>query len=438
MLQGRLHERIDCSMSAVAVSPTAYRRVVAIAALGYLVDIFDLIIFGIVRVQSLRDLGLNEEQIITSGIDILNAQMIGMLLGGLLWGAVGDKFGRVKVLIGSILMYSSANIMTGFISSVDEYMLWRFIGGIGLAGELGAGVTLALESMPKNIRGLGGAFIAAVGVLGAVLAEVIVNFVDWRTAYIIGGVMGLVVMCFRFTLHESEMFKSHKADKVAHGSFLAILSSRRLFGKYLACVLIGVPIWFSIGLLAYFAPEFAKALNIEGAISAGKAIMYMYIGMSIGGITSGLLSQALKSRRQAIFVYMALLAVGAVVYSQFSGASVAQFYAMLVFLGVGAGYWSLLTINASEQFGVNFRATAATTVPNFVRGAVVPMTLAFGALRHDIGMLEAATVVGVVVFALAAVAAWRLQETFHKDLNLLEGATSPDDHGTAATKGKAA
>lgn len=418
-------------MSSVSINPTAYRRIVAIAALGYFVDIFDLIIFGIVRVQSLRDLGLSEEQIITTGMDILNAQMIGMLLGGLLWGAVGDKFGRVKVLVGSILLYSVANILNGFVASVEEYKLLRFIGGIGLAGELGAGVTLALECMPKHIRGLGGAIIAGVGVLGAALAEIIVHYVSWRDAYIIGGIMGLVVLCFRFTLTESAMFKSHQADNVPHGSFLAILSQRSLLKKYLACVFIGVPIWFVIGLLVYFSPEFAKVLNLQGPVTAGKAIMYMYIGMSIGDISSGFVSQALKSRRKAIQIYMAGLAAGVVVYSQFGGATVGAFYTMLVFLGIGAGYWALMAINASEQFGVNFRATAATTVPNFVRGSVVLVTLAFSALHHDMtmDMMQAAMVVGVVVFALGAVAAWFLPETFHKDLNLLEGATSPDDHG---------
>jgi Ca2+/Na+ antiporter len=227
------------------------------------------------------------------------------------------------------------------------------------------------------------------------------------------------------------MFKSHQADNVPHGSFLAILSQRSLLKKYLACVFIGVPIWFVIGLLVYFSPEFAKVLNLQGPVTAGKAIMYMYIGMSIGDISSGFVSQALKSRRKAIQIYMAGLAAGVVVYSQFGGATVGAFYTMLVFLGIGAGYWALMAINASEQFGVNFRATAATTVPNFVRGSVVLVTLAFSALHHDMtmDMMQAAMVVGVVVFALGAVAAWFLPETFHKDLNLLEGATSPDDHG---------
>jgi MFS family permease len=317
-------------------------------------------------------------------------------------------------------MYSLANIATGFVQDVETYRMLRFVGGIGLAGELGAGVTLALESMPKHIRGMGGAIIAGFGVLGAVMAEGILAFVSWREAYILGGVMGLGVMVLRLRLHESEMFIKHKADHVEHGNFLALIRRPDLVRKYIACILIGVPVWFTIGLLAYFSPEFAKELGVTGPVSAGRGIMYTYIGLSVGDISSGLLSQWLKSRRQALGIFISFLALGGIVYSQAHGVTPSQFYGILFFLGVAAGYWSLMAINASEQFGVNFRATAATSVPNFVRGSVVPMTLAFGALKGSLGMITAAAVVGAVVFVLAAVALWHLPETFDKDLNHVE------------------
>ncbi|MCA3270027.1 MAG: MFS transporter [Thalassospira sp.] len=409
------------SASKPLISESNYKKIVVIAALGYFVDIFDLIIFGIVREQSLRDLGYSGEELMNYGIEILNWQMAGMLFGGIFWGVIGDKFGRVKVLIFSILTYSTANILSGFVQDVEQYKMLRFIGGIGLAGELGAGVTLAIESMPKNIRGLGGAVIAGFGVLGAAAAEVVVNMVDWRNAYIIGGAMGLVLMCFRFSMTESKIFKDHKADNAPHGNFLALFSQRKLVVKYLYCIMIGIPIWFSIGLLTYFSPEFAKEMGVVGTVTAGAAIMWMYIGMAFGDVGSGFVSQYLKSRKKAVMIFMGVMATVAYTYTHAHGITAGQFYALISLLGVGAGYWALMAINASEQFGVNYRATAATSVPNFVRASVIPMTLLFKELKPDMGLIEAAMVVGVIVFSLGAFAAWKMQETFHKDLNFLEG-----------------
>ena len=401
-------------------SPAPYVWVVVMAAMGYFVDIFDLILFGIVRVQSLADMGLSPHEITTVGMDILNAQMLGMLLGGLLWGALGDKLGRVKVLIGAIMMYSLANIATGFVQTVEQYKILRFLGGIGLAGELGAGVTLAIESMPKKIRGMGASIIAGFGVLGAALAEVVVHYLPWRDAYILGGVMGLVVMVLRLRLHESDMFIKHKMDQVDHGNFLALISRRDLLIKYICCITVGVPVWFTIGLLVYFSPEFAKELGVNGQITAGRAIMYTYLGLAVGDISSGLLSQFYNSRRKALGVYIFILLLTCILYSQASGVSASQFYGIMFVTGIAAGYWSLMVINASEQFGVNFRATAATSVPNFVRGAVVPMTLAFAALRESNSMIISAGIIGVVVFSLALLAVYYLPETFDKDLNQVE------------------
>ncbi|MFZ4404008.1 MAG: MFS transporter [Pseudobdellovibrionaceae bacterium] len=400
--------------------PSGYKKIVILAALGYFVDIFDLIIFGIVRQASLTDLGYVGEQITQHGIFILNMQMIGMLIGGLFWGMLGDKKGRIVVLIGSIMTYSIANVATGFVQDANAYALWRFIGGIGLAGELGAGITLALEAMPKNIRGIGATIIASFGVLGAVAAELVGNLVHWRSAYIIGGAMGLVLMVFRFTAVESEMFKESKEKDVQHGSFLSILKNKSLFIKYGYCVLIGTPIWFTIGLLGYFSPEFSKALNIQGAVTAGKTIMYLYIGLSVGDILSGLFSQFLKSRKQAVYGFMAFLAASALAYLNLNGASATTFYFVAFLLGIGAGYWALMAINASEQFGTNFRSTAATSVPNFVRASVVPMTLVVNYLKADIGLVQATLLVGAVVFSIGGFAAYKMQETFHKDLNYVE------------------
>lgn len=393
---------------------------VIVAALGYFVDIYDLLLFSIVRVPSLRALNVADHRLLEQGIFLINAQMAGMLVGGILWGILGDKKGRLSVLFGSIALYSLANIANGFVTNVDQYAILRFIAGVGLAGELGAGITLVAEVLPKEIRGYGTSIVASVGVLGAVLAYFIADLFDWRIAYFIGGGLGLALLVLRFNVFESGIFKHVKEADVKRGNFLALFSSWKRFVKYLRCIMIGLPIWFVIGILITFSPEFGVAIGLQTPIQAGKAVMFSYIGLSLGDMSSGLLSQYLKSRKKTVAVFVCLTALAMLVYLLQRTQSVAIFYGLCLFLGFAIGYWALFVTVAAEQFGTNLRATVATTVPNFVRGSVNVFTPLFLMGVEQAGFLGSAAMVGGSTIVLALLAAWRMEETFSRDLDFTE------------------
>ncbi|MDD2265694.1 MFS transporter [Sulfuricurvum sp.] len=393
---------------------------VIVIAMGYFVDIYDLILFGVVRVASLQELGLSGDAVTSWGSIILNMQMGGMLIGGILWGILGDKRGRLSVLFASIILYSLANLLNAFVTNVEQYAALRFIAGIGLAGELGAGVTLVAEILPKHLRGYGIMTIASFGVLGVVAADLVAEHFAWRNAYIFGAVLGFMLLVLRFKVTESGMFKHHVSDDVKRGDFFALFTHKRLFTKYIKAIAIGIPLWYVVGILVMFSPEFAKALAITGDVTAGKALMYCYIGLAIGDLGSGYLSQIMKSRKKAFSLFMAFSLASVLYYYTLQGASAEQFYIVVFALGIFCGYWALFITMAAEQFGTNIRATVATTVPNFVRGAVVPITSSFILLKGSVGVLYAGAIVGAVSFTLAIIALVLTHDTFHKDLDYIE------------------
>lgn len=394
---------------------------VIVAALGYFVDIYDLVLFSIVRVPSLKSFGLQGRELIDYGVYLLNMQMIGMLVGGILWGWLGDKKGRLKIMFGSILMYSLANMANGMVTSLPAYALLRFIAGVGLAGELGAGITLVSEVLHTRLRGYGTMLVASIGVSGAILANFVANAYDWRNAFFIGGVLGLLLLLARIKVSESGMFRTMEAKaEVSRGNLLALFTSRDRFFRYLNSILIGVPIWFVVGVLITFSPEFATSLRITGEVSAGNAVMFCYLGLVFGDLSSGLLSQLFKSRKKAVLLFM-ILTIGAVaLYFSQVGASPQYFYGVCALLGFSGGYWAIFVTVAAEQFGTNLRASVATTVPNLVRGMVVPITMLFQFTRGRFGLETGALIVGGICMAMALVALFSLEETFHKDLDYFE------------------
>jgi MFS family permease len=394
---------------------------VIVAALGYFVDIYDLLLFSIVRVPSLKALGVEESMLLDTGGTLLTIQMLGLLIGGLIWGIMGDKKGRLSVLFGSILLYSLANIANGFVTTVDQYMWLRFIAGIGLAGELGAGITLVSEILPKHLRGYGTTLVATVGLLGAVLANFVAKTFAWETSFFIGGGLGLILLIARVSVIESGMFMQVKEQKkVDRGNFLMLFTSKGRLSRYLNCILIGLPIWFAIGILITFSPEFAKELQFPEAINAGDAVMYSYLGLAAGDLSSGVLSQWVKSRKKIVFVFI-LITLGCVVIYLFPPIkTTAFFYTICFFIGYGTGYWALFVTVAAEQFGTNLRSTVATTVPNFIRGTVGPIVYSFKVLRPEIGIIFAALTVGTVTVIIALISLWNLHETLGKDLNYVE------------------
>ncbi|MBL9113141.1 MAG: MFS transporter [Myxococcales bacterium] len=393
---------------------------VMVAALGYFVDIYDLILFSIVRVPSLKTFGLSGEALTDVGVRLINWQMGGMLIGGILWGILGDKRGRLTVLFGSILTYSLANIANGFAQTVLQYEIMRFVAGIGLAGELGAGITLVAEVMPKEKRGIGTTVVAGVGILGAVVAALVGDAFSWRIAYFVGGGLGLGLLLVRVGVTESGMFRVAKASGVAHGDFLAFFRNAKRLRRYLAVITVGVPVWYAVGILVTFSPEIAKGMGLTALPKPSTAVMLMYIGLAIGDFGSGFLSHLLKSRKRVLAGFLGLSSLATVAYFTVGRTSLVAFYAVVVVLGVASGYWAVFVTVASEQFGTNIRATATTTAPNFVRGAVVIVTSSFQALKGPLGVVGSAALVGVVVLVLGFVSLLGLEETHGKDLDFVE------------------
>lgn len=401
---------------------------IIVAALGYFVDIYDLVLFGIVREPSLRDLGLTDpEDLKQIGARLLNWQMGGMLVGGIIWGILGDKKGRLNVLFGSIIMYSVANLLNAcvdritFMDQILAYEILRFVAGVGLAGELGAGITLVSETMPKETRGIGTMLVAGVGISGAIAANLVNKFTDsWQLVYFIGGILGIVLLIMRIGVYESKMFKQVSNVSVSKGSIKMLFSPLSRFVKYMSVIAIAFPVWYVVGILMIFSPELAREMGMNPVPVAGDAIMYCYIGITLGDFGSGLLSQLIRSRKKAMLYFMIATVLLTIVYFLFAFTSIFMFNLIAISIGFATGYWAVFITTAAESFGTNIRATVATTAPNFVRGAVVLITNGFLFFSLHFGNIYGAVIVGIITFAVGFLALAGLKETFGKDLDYLE------------------
>jgi MFS transporter, putative metabolite:H+ symporter len=408
-------------------SDSIFSIAVLVAALGYFVDIYDLLLFTIVREPSLRDLGVNLQDgkaVLAASTKIINWQMIGLLIGGILWGIMGDKKGRLSVLFGSIILYSIANFITGFVQNTDQYAYARFVAGIGLAGELGAGITLVSELLPRNKRGVGTSLVAGIGLFGAVFAYFTFKFSqDWRLCYKIGGGLGIALLFLRISVVESGMFKEVKQQGVSRGNLLSIFTNAKRFKKYLLAILIGLPTWYVIGILVNYSNRFATAFYGDNKIESGRAIMYAYAAIAIGDISVGLISQYFKSRKKALYLFYLFTILSGILF--FSGAIKADtmMYIACALLGFSTGFWAIFVTMGAEQFGTNLRATAATTIPNMVRGALPLINLMFlDIFQKGWGwdIVKSGIITGIIVMSITLIAAWFTEETFGKDLNYIE------------------
>lgn len=398
---------------------------VIVAALGYFVDIYDLLLFGIIRIPSLKSMGLSDAEILVKGESILQWQMWGLLIGGIVAGVIGDKKGRLSVLFGSIILYSLANIANGFVETVDQYKWVRFIAGLGLAGELGAGITLVSELAPKNKRGIATSLVAGIGLTGAVVAFIMKENFDWRTCYFIGGGLGMLLLILRISVFESGMFNEVKKMNVQRGNFLMLFTNWDRFKRYLCGILIGLPTWFVIGVLVTFSSEFAKNFGITEVVDPGKAIMYAYAAISVGDIAIGFISQWMRSRKKALFLFYGITVLFMILYftTQWNGTA-ANMYWICAGLGFGTGFWAIFVTMGAEQFGTNLRATAATTIPNMVRGMLAIFILPLFKFLRDmegVGYVKGGIYTAIIIMIITIIAAVMSKETFHKDLNYIEG-----------------
>jgi MFS family permease len=415
-----------------APSRSSLNKLIIVAALGYFVDIYDLVLFSVERKDSLMGLlkvGENDPLLKSIGMNLLNWQMGGMLVGGLFWGILGDKKGRLSVLFGSILLYSLANILNGMVTNVDMYAALRFISGFGLAGELGAGITLVSESMSKERRGIGTMIVATVGVFGAVVAGFMGDVIhNWRWSFYIGGGMGLVLLVLRIGVFESGMFESVKKSSISKGNFFDLFKTRHRALQYLSIIMIAVPVWYVMGILITFSPEIFASIGVKHfKPDAGKSIMFAYLGITAGDLASGLISQLLKSRKKALGLFLMMTFVSVFLYFKIATISETYYYVIITIVGFATGYWAVFMSTAAELFGTNIRSTATTTAPNFVRGAVIFLSLGFRyfetVFRTPEGKVDsqmAAIAVGIIVAVLAIASLVNIRETFHKDLNYTE------------------
>ncbi|WP_419698416.1 MFS transporter [Mucilaginibacter sp. NFX135] len=392
---------------------------VLVASLGYFVDIYDLVIFSIVRIESLHGIGIAEANIREQGVYIINMQMFGLLLGGIIWGVIGDKFGRIKVLFGSILLYSIANFANGLVHDINTYAIVRLIAGIGLAGELGAGITLVTETLSKEKRGYGTMIVAVIGLFGAVAAAFAAKF-GWRNAYFVGGGLGIVLLLLRLGTFESGMYKNVADSKISKGNLLMLFNDGKRFRKYLYCILIGAPLWYVVGILITQAKEFGVALGSKEVLTAGSGILYSYVGIAVGDLFAGLLAQITKSRKLTMAVFLLLSLVSVTAYLSSKGITSSQFVWLSFFMGCTVGYWATFVTIAAEQFGTNIRSTVTTTVPNFVRGSLIPINWAFDAFVKHKGMITSGYIMMGILTAIALFALSQLKETFGKDLDYVE------------------
>jgi MFS family permease len=401
---------------------------VIVAALGYFVDIYDLLLFTIVREPSLASLGIdltNKKDVIAASTSVINWQMWGLLIGGIIWGVMGDKKGRLSVLFGSIILYSIANFFTGFVQTVEQYSYARFVAGIGLAGELGAGITLVSELLPKNKRGIGTSLVAGIGLFGAVAAYFTFKFTDndWRLCYKIGAGMGVLLLFLRIKVAESGMFKEVKHSNISRGNFFMFFTKASRFRKYMLAILIGMPTWFVIGILVNLSNRFATEFYGKNAIESGRAIMYAYAAIAIGDILVGFVSQYFKSRKKALFLFYFFAIVSGIYFFSGNIQNDASMYIACAMLGFSTGFWAIFVTMGAEQFGTNLRATAATTIPNMVRGSLPLINLLFVNLfQQSIGwsFVKSAMITGIIVMVITLIAAYFTEETFHKDLDYIE------------------
>lgn len=392
----------------------------AASAFGYFVDVYDLLIFSVVRNASLTSLGVSPGDSLRLGLTLLNWQMCGLLLGGLVFGSLADRRGRLGVLFGSIAVYSIANLLNAHVSTLAMYGLMRFFAGFGLAGQLGAGVSLVVETMSTSRRGYGTMIIAGVGLLGACAAGLIGTHVTWQQAYIIGGIMGLLLLVLRLGLVESPAFKQMTQQTVAKGSFLMLLGTPSRLLRYIRCIGVGIATYLVVGLVITGAPEYSNAMRLPQRASAGVAVLLCYLSMSAGDVICTLLSQLSRSRKIPLVLFNGIVLCGLVTLVVYPPTTLKGFYVLCCILGFGCGFWSLVATFAAEQFGTNLRATVTTTVPNFIRGALIPITFCFTLLKPHLGLLHATMILGICLPALAIASILSLPETFHRDMIFLE------------------
>ncbi len=405
----------------ITISHKAITLGIIVSALGFFVDLYDIMALAAIGETSLKAIGVAAENIKNDINYLQSMQMLGMLIGGFLWGIIGDKYGRLKVLFGSIILYSFFTFLNAFVTGTGQYAACRFLAGLGLAGELGAGITLVSEQMKKEKRGLGPAIIAGFGVLGAIVAVFIGKYADWRTVYITGGVLGFLLLILRIGVVESGLFTIAKTSKISKGNFLIILRNWNYLKKFLCILLVGIPGWFVNGVMMQFSNYISSSMGMNPLPDKGKVIIYFFIALSLGDVLGGLVSQWLKSRKKSMYIFLSLHLLMLILFFTIGKNSAQLYYIIFAGLGLSVGFVIQLFTLAAEQFGTNIRTLVTSSGLNLVRGWVIPLGALFAWMNDSLHIIEW-KVAAIIAFSVAAVSFWalsQLDETFNNELEFV-------------------
>jgi MFS family permease len=408
-------------MTNTTVTPKAVALGIIVSALGFFVDLYDIMALAAIGENSLKDIGVSENAMKGNLNYLQSMQMFGMLIGGFLWGIVGDKYGRLKVLFGSIILYSAFTLLNAFVANTGQYVACRFLAGLGLAGELGAGITLVSEQMKKEKRGLGPAIIAGFGVLGAIVAVIVGKNYDWKTVYIVGGVLGFLLLVLRFGVMESGLFKIAKLAKASKGNFLIILRNKNYLKKFICILLVGIPGWFVNGVMMQFSNYISRSMGMDPIPDKGKVIIFFFVALSLGDVLGGLVSQWLKSRKKSIYIFLFAHLLMLLLFFTVARTSVQLYYAIFAGLGLTVGFVIQLFTLAAENFGTNIRTLVTSSGLNLVRGWVIPLGALFAWMNGPLHIIEwkSAAIIAFSVALVSLLALTQLDETFHNDLEFV-------------------
>lgn len=402
---------------------------ILVASLGYFVDAYDLIIASVVRSSAIVELGLAQvgtpEH--TKYAQLFEyVQSAGILLGGIIFGVYSDKKGRKKALYYSIAIYSIANILNGLLSASvpfvgTVYCILRFICGFALAAELSIGIVMISETMKAKHRGYGTMIVVSFGILGAVLAAVLFEFIGihWQTLYLIGGIAGVLLLIFRFSVKETNPFLDLENQESERGSWVMIFKNRRLLKILFNAILLGFPIYFFISIPIKFATDYGKelGLTIKGTIP----IIVFYIAMSVSDIIANYLCQLFENRKKVLYFYLGLCTISVFLLHFYPPTTPEQyFYLFSPLMGFASGYWALLITFTNEQIGTNIRSTYTTAVPNVVRSLFIPIQLLLTVLQPTFGTSTSVFYIGVLAVILALLGLYSLKETWGKNLKFID------------------
>jgi MFS transporter, putative metabolite:H+ symporter len=380
---------------------------------GYFIDIFDLVLFSTLRISSFEELKITDPTYWT--VVFFNLQMTGILVGGIFWGKMADIKGRSWSFMGTILVFSIANIINGLTSSLTVYGICRFIAGFGLAGEMGSGIALICEKVPDEKRSLYLGFVSSLGCIGAVLSGWLGDIVYWRYLFIGSGFAGILLTLLRKNLLEPDLFRKTATLNIPRGQWKTLFQSPPDLIRFILLIFLGIPMWYIIGILWSFSTEMTSTIGLN-IFTSGQAILWGYVGVWMGDMLMPFVSQFLKSRIFTIQICLIMMLLGVIYLFQFQPHSLLSFQLTHIFLGFTIGYWAVYATLCGESFGTNIRALTSTSLPSLIRFSSIPMMIIYQYGRDE-NELNIALGMGLTVLCISMITTYFIKDTFQKDID---------------------